>query len=147
MQRAQLPGHSKSFQRLRRMRGFTLIELMIVICVLLIIMSIAVPSYRTSIVRAKESVLRQQLFDLRKFISEYTLDKQKPPQSLDDLVQAGYLKEIPRDPISGSADWVPEQIDESTVMSPDDQGEEGGIDDVHCPSTQIGSDGTAYNTW
>ena len=127
--------------------GFTLIELMIVISVLLILISIAVPQYRQAIRRARESVLRQDLYDMRKLISEYTLDKQKAPQSLEDLVQAGYLpKTLPKDPISGSSDWQVEQCDDSTIMSPDEQ-DQGGICDVHSSSTQIGTDGTAYNTW
>ncbi|SRR6266498_4926316 len=130
-----------------RESGFTLLELMIVISMLLILMSIAVPQYRLSIRRARESVLRQDLYDMRKLISEYTLDKQKAPQSLEDLVQAGYLpKTLPKDPISGEPNWQVEQCDDSTIMSPDEQ-DQGGICDVHSSSTQVGTDGTAYNTW
>jgi general secretion pathway protein G len=128
----------------RRSRGFTLIEMMIVISIMLILIAIAIPAYHQSIVRAKESVLKQNLFTLRSLISQYTLDKQKAPQSLDDLVSADYLKQIPTDPMTGAADWTVEQ-EEDTLMSVDEQ--EGGIDDVHSASTQIGSDGTAYNTW
>lgn len=127
-------------------RGFTLIELMIVISILLILVAIAVPQYRLSLLHAREAVLRQDLFDLRKLISEYTLDKQKAPQSLDDLIQAGYLKQIPRDPMTNGPDWQVEQLDESTEMSPDEQ-DEGGIDDVHSSSTQVGTNGQPYNTW
>jgi general secretion pathway protein G len=126
--------------------GFTLIELMIVISILLILISIAIPQYRESVRRARESVLRQDLYDMRKLISEYTLDKQKAPQSLDDLVQAGYLKPIPKDPITGQPDWQTEQCDDSTIMSPDEQ-DTGGICDVHSSSTMLGSDGTAYSSW
>ena len=128
-----------------RSRGFTLLELMIVIFVMLILISIAVPNFTRSVQRSREAVLRQNLFTLRDLISQYTLDKQKAPQSLDDLVQAGYLKQIPKDPITEQADWVTEQED-NTVMSPDEQ-DQGGIDDVHSASTAVGSDGTAYNTW
>jgi len=131
---------------LKRSAGFTLLELMIVISILLILISIAVPQYRESVRRARESVLRQNLYDMRKLISEYTLDKQKAPQSLDDLVEAGYLKPIPKDPITDQPDWQTEQCDDSTVMSPDEQ-DQGGICDVHSSSTLIGSDGTVYNTW
>jgi general secretion pathway protein G len=128
----------------RRSRGFTLIEMMIVISIMLILIAIAIPAYNQSIIRAKESVLKQNLFTLRSLISQYTLDKQKAPQSLDDLVTAGYMKQIPKDPMTGAADWTVEQ-EEDTLLSVDEQ--EGGIDDVHSASTQIGSDGTAYNTW
>ena len=118
---------------------------MIVISILLILITIAIPQYQNSIRRARESVLRQDLYDMRKLISEYTLDKQKAPQSLDDLVQAGYLK-VPSDPVTGQTDWQTEQCDDSTISSPDEQ-DTGGICDVHSSSTQLGSDGTAYNTW
>jgi general secretion pathway protein G len=83
---------------------------------------------------------------MRDLISQYTLDKQKAPQSLDDLIQAGYLKQIPRDPMTNQTDWAVEQQDDTTISSPDQQ-DQGGIDDVHSASTALGSDGTAYNTW
>jgi len=129
-------------------RGFTLIELMIVISVILILISVALPAYNQSILRARESVLRQNLFTLRSVISQYTLDKQKAPQSLDDLVSAGYLKQIPTDPMTGHNDtWTPDQ-EEGTILSLDQQpSDEPGIVDVHSGSQGIGSDGTAYNTW
>ncbi len=126
-----------------RSRGFTLIELMIVISILLILLAISIPAYNQSILRAKESVLRQDLFQLRSLISQYTLDKQKAPQSLEDLVTAGYLKQLPPDPTTGKADWEAQQ--EDVTLSVDQQ--DPGIDDVHSSSTQVGSDGTAYNTW
>jgi len=130
-----------------RSRGFTLIELMIVISIILILVSVALPAYNQSILRARESVLKQNLFTLRSVISQYTLDKQKAPQALDDLVSAGYLKQIPTDPVTGKNDtWVPDQ-EENTIMSVDQQGDEGGIIDVHSGSSAVGSDGTAYNTW
>ncbi|MGA8149412.1 MAG: type II secretion system protein [Terriglobales bacterium] len=129
-----------------RSRGFTLIELMIVISIILILVSVALPAYNLSILRARESVLRQNLFTLRSVISQYTLDKQKAPQSLDDLVSAGYLKQLPVDPTSGRNDtWVADQ-EEDTTMSIDAT-DAGGIVDVHTGSQAVGSDGTAYNTW
>jgi len=128
----------------RRDRGFTLIELMIVISLILILVSISIPAYNQSILRAKESVLKQDLFQLRSLISQYTLDKQKAPQSLDDLVQAGYIKQIPNDPMTGSnSTWTVEQ--EDSLMSVDQQ--DPGISDVHSGAEQISSDGTAYTTW
>ena len=133
-------------QRNKSARGFTLLELMIVISMLLILVSIAAPMYRQQILHSREAVLRQNLFTLRTLISQYTLDKQKAPQSIEDLVSAGYLKQIPVDPMSGAADWTVDQAAEDTISSPDQQ-DEGGIDDVHSSSTQIGTTGTAYNTW
>jgi general secretion pathway protein G len=118
--------------------------MMIVISMILILVSIAIPAYRQSIVHAKEGVLRQNLFTLRSLISQYTLDKQKAPQSLDDLVSAGYIKQIPNDPITGKPDWEPVEED-TTIASPDQQ--ETGIWDVKSASSDISSDGTAYNTW
>jgi general secretion pathway protein G len=132
-------------QRNNGARGFTLLELMIVITMLLILVSIAAPMYRQQILHSREAVLRQNLFTLRTLISQYTLDKQKAPQSLEDLVSAGYLKQIPVDPMSGAADWTVDQA-QDTISSPDQQ-DEGGIDDVHSSSTQVGTTGTAYNTW
>jgi len=136
---------SRSGSKSNRSRGFTLLELMIVISIMLILVSIAVPQYTASIKRARESVMLQDLFTLRSLISQYTLDKQKAPQSLDDLIQANYMKQIPVDPMTGQADWTVEQA-EDTISSPDQQ-DEGGIDDVHSSSSQIGTNGSAYNTW
>jgi len=128
-----------------RSAGFTLIELMIVISLILILVSVSIPAYNQSILRAKESVLKQNLFQLRSLISQYTLDKQKAPQSLDDLVSAGYIKQLPVDPMTASSSsWTVEQ-EEDTISSPDQQ--ESGISDVHSGSTATSSDGTAYNTW
>jgi len=111
-----------------RARGFTLLELMVVMSILLILVSIAAPMYQQQIKHARESVLRQDLFTLRTLISQYTLDKQKAPQSLEDLMQAGYLKQIPVDPISGQADWTVDQA-QDTISSPDQQ-DEGDPDEA-----------------
>jgi general secretion pathway protein G len=126
-----------------RSRGFTLLELMIVISMILILMSISVPIYTTSVIHARESVLRQDLFQLRSLISQYTLDKQKAPQSLDDLVQGGYLKVIPKDPTTNEANW--EVVQEDVLLTADQQ--DPGINDVHSASSSTSSDGTAYSTW
>jgi len=131
--------------RKKSSRGFTLIELMIVISVILILVSVALPAYNQSIWRARESVLKQNLFAIRSVISQYTLDKQKAPQSLEDLVTAGYFKQIPNDPMTSRNDsWTVEE-ETDTIMTADQQ--EPGIYDVHSGSTATGSDGTAYNTW
>ena len=127
----------------RRSRGFTLIEMMIVVSLVLILLSVAVPLYNQAILRAKESVLRQDLFNLRSVISQYTLDKQKAPQSLDDLVQGNYIKVLPKDPMTNKTDWVVEQ--EEVLLAVDQQ--EPGISDVHSASNLTASDGTAYSSW
>jgi general secretion pathway protein G len=126
----------------RRSAGFTLLEMMIVIIMMGVLMSIALPIYNQSLVRARESVLRQDLFTLRSLISQYTLDKQKAPQSLDDLVPA-YIKVIPKDPITNETNW--ETVQEDVLLSVDQQ--DPGITDVHSASGATASDGTAYSTW
>jgi general secretion pathway protein G len=123
--------------------GFTLLEMMIVIIIMGILLSIALPIYNQSVLKARESVLRNDLFELRKLISQYTLDKQKAPQSLDDLVQAGYIKQIPKDPMTNEANWTPQE--EDVLQSVDQQ--DPGIDDVHSSSNGTSSDGTAYSSW
>jgi general secretion pathway protein G len=130
-------------KRLRTVRGFTLLELMIVISIIMILVAVAVPIYNQSIVRSREAVLRQDLFTLRSVISQYTLDKQKAPQSLDDIIQAGYLRQIPNDPLTGQANW--EVVQEDVLLAVDQQ--DPGISDVHSASTMNGSDGTAYSSW
>jgi general secretion pathway protein G len=125
-------------------RGFTLIELMIVLTVISIIVSIAVPLYQKSIVRAKESVLRNNLFTIRTVIDEYTYDKQKAPQTLRDLVDAGYLRQVPVDPFTGSSEtW---QVIMEDVMTSANQ-TEPGIFDVRSGSDKRALDGTPYAEW
>src|SRR6202051_3587110 len=127
----------------RRDAGFTLLEMMIVMIVMAILISIAVPIYRTSLIKSREAVLRQDLFTLRSLISQYTLDKQKAPQSLDDLIQGGYLKVVPKDPMTNEPNW--EGVQEDTLLAVDQQ--DPGITDVHSASSGTGSDGTVYSTW
>jgi general secretion pathway protein G len=127
----------------RRSSGFTLLEMMIVISIMIILMSIALPIYNQTVVRSREAVLRQDLFELRSLISQYTLDKQKAPQSLDDLVTGGYIKIVPKDPMTNEPNW---QVDQEDVLLAVDQ-QDPGISDVHSASSASGSDGTAYSTW
>ncbi len=125
-------------------RGFTLVELMVVVSIMLILISIAVPLYSKSITHAREAVLRQDLYAMRSVIDQFTIDKGRAPQSLDDLVQAGYLKQIPKDPFTNASDtWVVEQ--EDVLLSVDQT--QPGISDVRSGSSLIGSDGTPYDTW
>jgi len=124
--------------------GFTLVELMIVMSIIGILMLLAVPSYISAIKHAREAVLKEDLHTMRAAIESYTMDKQKAPQSLDDLVQGGYLKSIPEDPMTHSKDtWVTDQS--QSMYSIDET--EPGIDDVHSGSDETGSDGQPYNTW
>jgi general secretion pathway protein G len=125
-------------------RGFSLIELLIVMTVISIIVSIAVPLYQRSIVRAKESVLKNNLFTIRTVIDEYTYDKQKAPQQLRDLVEAGYLRQVPLDPFTGSSEtW--QIVMEDAVTSANQT--EPGIFDVHSGSDKKALDGTPYAEW
>ncbi len=124
--------------------GFTLIELMIVITIIMILASISIPIYMNSIVHAKEAVLRDDLFTMRNCIDQYTMDKQKAPQSLDDLVSGGYLKALPKDPFTNSnGTW--QAVTDDSLMDPNQT--QPGITDVHSGSNGTASDGTAYNSW
>jgi general secretion pathway protein G len=124
--------------------GFTLLELMIVMVVIGILAAIAIPSYTANVKRAKEAVLHEDLHTMRSAIDSYTYDKQKAPQSLDDLVQGGYLKSMPVDPMTHRSDtWQAVQSD--SLLSIDQT--EPGIDDVHSGSQELSTQGTTYNTW
>ena len=126
----------------KQFRGFTLVELMIVIFIIMTLMAVSIPRYELSVRRAKESVLRQDLYELRRAIDAYTQDKQAAPQSLDDLVTAGYFRELPKDPITNSnTTWQP-VMDDTTIMSLDQQ--EPGIVDVKSGAAGSSIDGTPY---
>jgi general secretion pathway protein G len=117
---------------------------MIVLTIIGILVSISIPMYQATVLRAKETVLKDNLRSLRNTIDQYTADKKKAPQTLDDLVQAGYYRELPMDPIMNSAEtWEP--ITDTSSSSPDQT--ETGITDVRSASPAISSEGTAYNTW
>ena len=136
-----IPGGKESSSSL--VRGFTIIELMIVMMIIAILIGVAALAYDKTVLRARETVLKQDLQTMRQAIDHYTLDKQQAPQSLDDLVDAHYLREIPIDPISHQKDWVTHFGD--TVMTPEQTS--GGIDDVHSGSDQVGSNGQPYSSW
>jgi general secretion pathway protein G len=126
-------------------RGFTLLELMIVVAIIMILIGIAAGMYQRSVQKAKEATLRSDLSVMRQAIDHYTLDKEAAPQALEDLVssQSQYLREIPTDPMTNAKDWHVDFGD--TVMSPDQS--TTGIVDVHSNSDKIAADGTHYNTW
>ena len=128
----------------RRLRGFTFVELMVVITIIVILISMAIPIYSNTIRRSKETVLKNNLFTLRVVIDNYTYDKTKAPQALQDLVSEGYLKRIPDDPITGSNQtWkiIMEDVAQSVSQS------EPGIFDVRSGSDKMGSEGTPYADW
>ena len=125
--------------------GFTLIELMIVMIIIGILAAMAIPSFTHNIKAAKEAVLREDLQVMRMAINSYTVDKEKAPQTLDDLVAAGYLKSIPKDPVTGRTDtWITAQSD---TLASVDQTDSGGIDDIHSGAQQTAIDGSSYNSW
>jgi general secretion pathway protein G len=128
----------------RRLRGFTLIELMIVMAIIVILIAVAVPFYQKSITRAKETVLHNNLFAMRNAIDEYTYDKQKAPAALQDLVSDGYLRDLPKDPITGRNDsWKIIMEDAGQAVN----ATEPGIYEVRSSSNLKSSDGTSYADW
>lgn len=128
---------------IRRDTGFTLIELMIVMLIMSILIGIAAIAYDKTVMRARESVLKQDLQTMRQAIDNYTLDKQQAPQSLEDLVDSHYLREIPVDPVTQQKDWVLHFGD--TVLTEQQNGT--GVDDVHSGSQSTGTNGAPYSEW
>src|ERR1051326_2273037 len=123
-------------------KGFPLLELMIVISILIILVSVALPQYQKTTMHARETILRHDLVTMRKLIDEYSADKGKLPQSLDDLVSAGYMREVPKDPITDNKDW--------TIDTGDDPySTEGGtgVTNVHSAASEVSTNGTPYSEW
>lgn len=124
--------------------GFTLIELMIVIAIMLILIGMAAMRYDRSVLRSKEAALHQDLSVMRQAIEQYTLDKEQAPQSLDDLVTSEYLRQVPVDPITGGRDWT--VVTSDLLLSPEQSST--GITDVHSSSDKVSPfENTPYNTW
>ena len=123
--------------------GFTLIELMIVISIMMILMAVALPFYQHHVIQAREAVLKQNLDTLRRVLEQYRLDKGQSPQALDDLVTAGYLAKLPVDPMTGKADWATESEDSDQAVDP----QQTGIGKVHSASTATSLNEGEYSTW
>lgn len=137
-------GASAKMDHPMQERGFTLIEMIIVVSIVLILTSIAIPAYKNHVLHAREAVLKEDLYSMRQSIDQYTQDKNKAPQSLDDLVSAGYMHLIPKDPFTDSNQtWQPVSDDSIQQIGQTDT----GIVDVHSGSKLVSTDGTSYDTW
>jgi general secretion pathway protein G len=141
-----IAAQQSAARRSHRSRGFTLLELMIVMAIMGILITIAQPSLKSSIVRAKEAVLREDLFQIRDALDQFYADNGKYPAQLADLVNESeksksYLRTIPKDPFTGATDWI------TVSLESEDANEAGGVFDVHSASPLVALDGTAYNTW
>ena len=137
-----------SFQTARRRwrdarrAGFTLLELMIVISIIIILAAITLPQYQKTIMHTREAVLRDDLFKMRSLIDQFAADKGRLPQSLDELVSEGYIRDVPVDPFTGQKDWALTTGDDPNSMSG-----ETGIVDVHSASAEVSTEGTPYSEW
>ena len=142
MGRSTVTGKSQQTASRLRAAGFTLLELMIVISIIIILAAITLPQYQKTIMQTREAVLRDDLRKMRSLIDQFAADKGRLPQSLEELVSAGYMREIPVDPFTGKKEWDP-------VMGEDPNSLEGqsGLTDIHSLAEDTASDGTSYREW
>jgi general secretion pathway protein G len=141
MERSTVTG-SLQQARTRWQAGFTLLELMIVISIIIILAAITLPQYQKTIMHTREAVLRDDLRNMRSLIDQFAADKGKLPQSLDELVSEGYMREVPVDPFTNQKDWAPKMGDDPNSLNG-----ESGLTDVHSSSSETSSEGTAYSEW
>ncbi len=141
MGRGTVTGKSRTGNKLLA-AGFTLLELMIVISIIIILAAITLPQYQKTIMQTREAVLKDDLRKMRTLIDQFAADKQRLPQSLDELVSAGYMREVPVDPFTGQKEWQQEMGDDPNSL-------EGGtgLTDVHSLAEDTASDGTSYREW
>ena len=139
MERSTVTGNTKS---LSRRAGFTLLELMIVISIIIILASITLPQYQKTIMHTRETVLRDDLRKMRSLIDQFAADKGRLPQSLEEIASEGYMREVPIDPFTGQKDWAV-----TTGEDPNSLNGEQGVTDVHSNSTDTSTEGTTYNEW
>ena len=137
-----VPDNPQSAIRNSQSKGFTLLELMIVISIIIILAAVALPQYQKTVMHARETVLKDDLFRMRSLIDQYAADKGKLPQSLDDLVTAGYIREVPKDPITDNKEW---KID--TGEDPYSTEGGSGVINVHSSSSDVSTEGTPYSEW
>lgn len=145
MERSTVTGNLQQARRAWRtiaQNGFTLLELMIVISIIIILAAVTLPQYQKTIMHTREAVLRDDLFKMRSLIDQYAADKGRLPQSLDELVSDGYMREIPVDPFTGQKDWAPTMGDD-----PNSTNGEQGLTDLHSASDETSSEGSAYSSW
>ena len=127
----------------RGARGFTLVEMLIVVAIVGILAAMAVPSYRHAVTKAREAVLAEDLWTMRDLIDQFYVDKGRYPSSLEEMVTEKYMKAIPADPFAEVAEWeeIPEEAGEGEVL------EQPGISDVKSKSPKVGTNGVPYAEW